>query len=407
MSSVNRTRSGLGRDVNLKDDQGNGGVRLYGDSASSMKILDSSGNEADLHLKDLDVSGTATGITKVMVGLPNVDDTSDANKPVSTAQQTALDLKANLSLKGADNGLAELDGNGTVPAAQLPSYVDDVVEYANLAAFPGTGESGKIYVALDTLLTYRWSGSAYVEISQSLALGETSTTAYRGDRGKTAFDHTSLTNNPHSVTAAQVGLGNCDNTSDANKPVSTAGQTALDLKANIAAPDFTGNVDLVSGGLSIKDNSSASAKVNITFDTGTGIAQIDKNTHVTGNITVTGNVDGRDVAGDGVVLDAHKWRSGTLAHDSTSNANFGAELKAGAMIHKIAYKVTEAWNGSATITFGTAGNASLYGTISNDDLQSGSGSIDVVEIFASDTQLKYTITGSPSAGGIKIVMPTA
>ena len=257
------------------------------------------------------------------------------------------------------------------------------------------------------MLTYRWSGSAYVEISQSLALGETSTTAYRGDRGKTAFDHTSLTNNPHSVTAAQVNLGNCDNTSDANKPVSTAGQTALDLKANIAAPDFTGNVDLVSGGLSIKDNSSASSKVNITFDTGTGIAQLDKNTHVVGNITTTGNIDGRDVAADGVVLDAHKWRSDTLAHDSTANANFGAELKAGAMIHKIGYKVTEAWDGSATITFGTASNASLYGTISNDDLQSGSGSIDVVEIFASDTQLKYTITGSPSAGGIKIVMPTA
>ena len=329
------------------------------------------------------------------------------DKPVSTAQQTALDLKANLSLKGADNGLAELDGNGTVPAAQLPSYVDDVVEYANLAAFPGTGESGKIYVALDTNLTYSWGGSSYVEISQSLALGETSSTAYRGDRGKTAFDHTSLTNNPHSVTKAQVGLGNCDNTSDANKPVSTAGQAALDLKANIAAPDFTGDVDLVSGGLSIKDNASAGSKVTITFNTGTGIAEINKNTNITGNLTLTGNVDGRDVAADGVVLDAHKWRSDTLAHDSTANANFGAELKAGAMIHKIGYKVTEAWNGSATITFGTAANASLYGTISNDDLQSGSGSIDVVEIFASDTQLKYTITGSPSAGGIKIVMPTA
>ena len=407
MSSVNRTRSGLGRDVNLKDDQGNGGVRIYGASDATMAVLATDGNKGSLDIKDLDVSGTATGITKTMVGLANVDNTTDANKPVSTAQQTALDLKANLSLKGADNGLAELDGNGTVPAAQLPSYVDDVVEYANLAAFPGTGESGKIYVALDTLLTYRWSGSAYVEISQSLALGETSTTAYRGDRGKIAYDHTFLTNNPHSVTKAQVGLGNCDNTSDANKPVSTAGQTALDLKANIAAPDFTGNVDLVSGGLSIKDNASASSKVNVTFDTGTGIAQLDKNTHVVGNVTLTGNVDGRDVAADGVVLDAHKWRSETLAHDSTANANFGAELKAGAMIHKIAYKVTEAWDGSATITFGTASNASLYGTISNDDLQSGSGSIDAVEIFASDTQLKYTITGSPSAGGIKIVIPTA
>ena len=405
--SVNRTQGGLGRDVNLKDDQGNGGVRLYATSTTELKLLDPSGNEADLELKDIDISGTATGITKAMVGLGNCDNTSDANKPVSTAQQTALDLKANLSLKGADNGLAELDGNGTVPAAQLPSYVDDVVEYANLASFPGTGESGKIYVALDTLLTYRWSGSAYVEISQSLALGETSTTAYRGDRGKTAYDHTSLTNNPHSVTKAQVGLGNCDNTSDADKPVSTAGQTALDLKANLATPDFTGQVDLVSGALTIKDNASASSKVTMNFDTGTGVLSIDKNTHVTGNITLSGNVDGRDVAADGVVLDAHKWRSVSFTSSDSATGNIGAELKSGAATFAVKYKITESWDGSATITIGTASNASLYGTISNDDLQSGQGTIDMVEVFGSDTQVKYTVTGSPSQGGIKLVIPTA
>ena len=407
MSSVNRTRSGLGRDVNLKDDQGNGGVRIYGDSASSMKILDSSGNEGDLHLKDVDVSGTATGITKTMVGLGNVDNTTDAGKPVSTAQQTALDLKANLSLKGADNGLAELDGNGTVPASQLPSYVDDVLEYANLAAFPSTGESAKIYVALNTNLTYRWSGSSYVSTPTSLALGETSATAYRGDRGKIAYDHTFLTNNPHSVTKAQVGLGNCDNTSDADKPVSTAGQTALDLKANLATPDFTGQVDLVSGALTIKDNASASSKVTMNFDTGTGVLSIDKNTHITGNITLSGNVDGRDVAADGVVLDAHKWRSVSFTSSDSATGNIGAELKSGAATFAVKYKVTESWDGSATITIGTASNASLYGTISNDDLQSGQGTIDMVEVFGSDTQVKYTVTGSPSQGGIKLVIPTA
>lgn len=90
---------------------------------------------------------------------------------------------------GTANGVAELDANGLVPSSQLPSYVDDVLEYASVSAFPATGETGKIYVALDTNLTYRWSGSAYVEISPSLALGETSSTAYRGDRGKTAYDH--------------------------------------------------------------------------------------------------------------------------------------------------------------------------------------------------------------------------
>lgn len=113
---------------------------------------------------------------------------------------------------GAAGGVAELDSNGMVPSAQLPSYVDDVLEYASLSDFPVTGESGKIYVALDTGRTYRWSGSAYTEISESLALGETSSTAYRGDRGKTAYDHSQVTSgNPHNVTAAEVGLGNVAN----------------------------------------------------------------------------------------------------------------------------------------------------------------------------------------------------
>ena len=115
-------------------------------------------------------------------------------------------------LKGANNGVAELDSSGKVPSSQLPSYVDDVVDYATLSAFPVTGESGKIYVALDTNLTYRWSGSVYVEISPSLALGETSASAYRGDRGKIAYDHSLLTSgNPHNVTKSDVGLSNVAN----------------------------------------------------------------------------------------------------------------------------------------------------------------------------------------------------
>ena len=93
----------------------------------------------------------------------------------------------NAVIKEALDGKADLV-DGKVPAAQLPSYVDDVLEYEDREHFPATGEAGKIYVALDTNKTYRWSGSAYTEISESLALGETSSTAYRGDRGKIAYD---------------------------------------------------------------------------------------------------------------------------------------------------------------------------------------------------------------------------
>lgn len=107
--------------------------------------------------------------------------------------------------KGAAGGLAELGSDGKVPAAQLPSYVDDVLEYATLSAFPATGEAGKIYVALDSNKTYRWGGSTYVEVSQGVELGETASTAYRGDRGKTAYDHSQTSGNPHATTAAQVG----------------------------------------------------------------------------------------------------------------------------------------------------------------------------------------------------------
>lgn len=97
-------------------------------------------------------------------------------------------LNAFISTKGQPGGLAELDSTGKVPAAQLPSYVDDVLEYSTKAQFPQIGETGKIYVSKDTNLTYRWTGTQYLEISQSLALGETPSTAYPGDKGKANRD---------------------------------------------------------------------------------------------------------------------------------------------------------------------------------------------------------------------------
>lgn len=268
-----------------------------------------------------------------------IGDTSELNSKV---QQF-------INSKGAPNGLASLNESGIIPSAQLPSYVDDVIEVDTFSNLPGTGESGKIYITQDTNLTYRWSGSAYTEISKSLALGETSSTAYPGDKGKATTDvvnslsdnlvndvlvsqsdknsvsltiksitknpvkknkelllvdgepilltdntpilladsvndglydqaddklitinqassftagvmsasdktkldglkdqasitsdidavqtnletHINNKSNPHEVTKDQVGLGNVDNTSDANKPISTATQTALNGK---------------------------------------------------------------------------------------------------------------------------------------------------------------------------------
>jgi hypothetical protein len=220
--------------------------KVIGATGGDLAALDSYGNIADSGKKASDFVPTTRKInnhalsddvtvTKDDVGLGDVDNTSDASKPVSTATQTALDGKANkvanatsgnfagldsnggltdsghkhsdyltATEKGVANGVAELNENGKVPSEQLPSYVDDVLEYADTEHFPLTGESGIIYVALDTNKTYRWSGSEYVEISTSLALGETSSTAYRGDRGKAAYDH--ATDSGRLTTAQASGL---------------------------------------------------------------------------------------------------------------------------------------------------------------------------------------------------------
>jgi hypothetical protein len=106
----------------------------------------------------------------------------------TTQMNTAINNKVKdyipLSQKGVANGVVPLDGNALISSLYLPSYVDDVLEFDSISAFPATGERGKIYVALDSNLTYRWTGSQYTEISKSLALGETSETAYPGNKGK-------------------------------------------------------------------------------------------------------------------------------------------------------------------------------------------------------------------------------
>ena len=152
--------------------------------------------------------------------------TNTSTNPVeSKVIYNALNSKLDTSLKGAANGIAELDSNGKILESQLPSYVDDVLEgyYYNNNFYEDstytaliTGETGKIYIDLATNKTYRWGGSTYVLISETITLGETSSTAYRGDRGKIAYEHSLITSgNPHNVTKSDVDLGNVENKSSA------------------------------------------------------------------------------------------------------------------------------------------------------------------------------------------------
>ena len=127
------------------------------------------------------------------------DDLNDLTGQVETKASAAAVVQA-LSTK------ADLV-DGVIPASQLPSFVDDVLVYPTWADFPVTGEAGKIYVTEDTNKTYRWSGSGYVVIADGVALGETATTAYRGDRGKAAYDHSLSQGNPHNTTTSEINEG--------------------------------------------------------------------------------------------------------------------------------------------------------------------------------------------------------
>lgn len=131
---------------------------------------------------DTKISGVNTTITSVNSTITN-QQTDIANLKTAVNSTIPSNYIKN-SQKGVANGVATLDSDGKVPESQLPAYVDDVVEYDALKTFPATGEAGKIYVDLSTNKTYRWSGSTYVNIAASIALGETSSTAYAGDKGK-------------------------------------------------------------------------------------------------------------------------------------------------------------------------------------------------------------------------------
>ena len=237
----------------------------------------------------------------------SIDSKADKVQNAVDGNLAALDSNGNLvdsgkragdfiptSAKGSNSGVAELDAYGHVPSTQLPSYVDDVLEYSEkdytyysewvpgnsynvgdkvkitaqdigykckvansstvindaewdeMTRFPDSGESDKIYIATDTNKTYRWGGSTYVIVGSDLALGETMVTAYRGDRGAAAY-------------AAAVTNVESSPTSESTNLITSGGvYTALNLKAPKAHPVFTGTISMGrSSGLSFGINSVA------------------------------------------------------------------------------------------------------------------------------------------------------
>lgn len=183
--------------------------------------------------------------------------------------------------------IGEISGNlpvarlsGTIAAANLPSYVDDVLEYASLSKFPTTGESGKIYTALDTNKIYRWSGSAYVVISETVALGTTHSSAGYGDESRAAYNHSTKTSgNPHHVTKTDVGLGNVDNTADSAKSVKYA--TSAGSAGSVAWSNVTGRPTIPSvgnGTVTITQNGTNKGSFTLNQSGNATIALTDNNT---------------------------------------------------------------------------------------------------------------------------------
>ena len=183
------------------------------------------------------------GDVTITNGLISVNDNSH-NHVIDNIDglQSVLDGKISVSSRGIAGGIAELDTNGKVLSSQLPSYVDAIVEgYYNSTddkfyneeeyTIEIPGESNKIYIDKLSSMIYRWTGERFGNIGGSLVLGETSSTAYRGDRGSVAFTHSQLvTGNPHKVTKADVGLGNVDNVSTNDQsPTYTVPATATAL----------------------------------------------------------------------------------------------------------------------------------------------------------------------------------
>jgi thiamine phosphate synthase YjbQ (UPF0047 family) len=337
-----------------------GSVTVSHADTSTQASVDNSGATV---IQDVTLDGfghvTALGsktLTAADVGAATASHTHSISQV--TGLQTALDNKLDDTQKGAANGLAELDATGKVPSAQLPSYVDDVLEYAAAANFPATGETGKLYVSLDTNDVYRWSGSAYVKVSdavssadQATKLATARTISLSGDvSGSTSFDgsaNVSITatvaDNSHNHTASNI--------SDFTEAVQdiigadVVGSGAISVSYNDTTGDTTITHVDTSSQASV-NNSGATFIQDVTLDTYghvTGLGSVDVTPALIGasdtshnhtldslsNVTVTSNTSGEILKWNGSA-----WINNTLAEAGiqpagsylTTSTTFGGDV---------------------------------------------------------------------------------
>jgi hypothetical protein len=356
----------------------NGGTLYYGEIGGTVreiagrKYVDKlNGIEAGAEVNTVDsVAGKTGAVTLDSEDITDFDTAVDA-RITSTEIIAKLDYTPeDADQKGVANGYASLDSSGLVPSSQLPSYVDDVIEGANLAAFPETGETGKIYVAVDTGKAYRWSGSVYIEIVASPgttdALAEGSTNLYYTDaRARAAISaennvsyepSTGVITGPDISTVGFTGSyddlidkptlfsGSYEDLTDtptlfsgdyedlSGKPTLFSGSyTDLTDKPTLftdlvqdTTPQLGGNLDVAGNSIV----STSNGNINISPD-GTGTVSISKSTSITsGNLSVPNG----GISGGGLSIVTNTYSSSSSfamaqAH-STADANNFTLLRA-------------------------------------------------------------------------------
>lgn len=351
--------------VNLTPEEVDSLIKAASHSHSNKDVLDATTASFTTALLEK-LNGIATGANKTVVdsALSSTSTNPVQNKVVNSALggKVPTSRKVNgkalsgditlsagdvdaipTSARGAKNGVASLDENGKVPAAQLPSYVDDVLEgYVadDLSAFykdsgktsAYTPETGKIYVNLNNNKTYRYSGSKYAVISETLALGETSSTAFDGARGKKAYDHSQSAHAPSNAERnIIVGIqkNGADVTVDSNRKVNitvptktseitndsgfiTSGATTakakqLETARKIDGVNFDGTADITHYGTCSTAADTAAKTVAVTgFNLVTGA-------RVTVKFTVTNTAASPTLNVNGTGAKAIKYRGSTIS----------------------------------------------------------------------------------------------